>query len=210
MYCRKCGTELQLNAKFCAKCGTKVMDAPLPEESVNPLGVEMQPPFNVAQGINGGSIHLVEGALSVLLAIMALFLPVVRAVYDTGYSTTSMLHVVFNLSRFKFPGKYAPIGPMLGILMFCASIGSLLNAKQAFANELPGSRSVAEGITVSNSYASLVTVYAIALIVLLGIAGGHAYGIAGCSGWAWVLLFGGVACQVVHFARWFLNAQRVG
>lgn len=208
MYCRKCGAEVPAGAQFCAKCGTKVIDAPPSEGTINRSTATSKPLVDIAKGVNAGTIQVAEGALSTILAAMALFAPVVRVIYDTGYSTASMLHVALNLSRFRFPGKYAPIGPVLGILMILACVGSLLNAKQAFANELPKPRSIAGGIKVSNSYASMITIYAIALIILLGIAGGNAYGIAGCSGWAWFLLFGGIACQVIHFVRWSLNAPR--
>ena len=209
MYCRKCGAEVPAGAQFCAKCGTKVIDVPPSDGVINHSDTASKPLVDIAKGVNVGAIQVVEGALSAILAVLALFAPVVRVIYDTGYSTSSMLHVALNLSRFRFPGKYAPIGPILGILMVLACVGSLLNAKQAFANELPKPQSIAGGISVSNSYASMITIYAIALIILLGIAGGNAYGIAGCSGWAWFLLFGGITCQVIHFVRWSLNAPRV-
>lgn len=207
MYCRKCGLEVPAGARFCPKCGNKMIDSPSPlgEESNNSHDDTNKTSSTITQGVYGSSIQMVEGILSMLLAVSVLFLPVVRVFYDTGYGTSSMLHVALNLSRFRFPGKYAPIGFILSIFMVFAFVGSLANAKQAFSNEFPQSMRIAGDIKISNSYTSLVTLYAIALIVLLDIARGNAYGIAGCSGWAWVLLFGGITCQAIHFVRWSMK-----
>ncbi|MDO4539058.1 MAG: zinc ribbon domain-containing protein [Coriobacteriales bacterium] len=208
MYCHKCGLEVREGAQFCPKCGTKLMDAQRPKEPPNRLGAPSKPLDDIAKVVNVGTIHVVEGVLSVILAALALFAPVVRVDYGIDCSNSSMLHVVLNLSSFSYLDNYAWIGPTLGIFMVLVCIGSLLNAKQAFSNELPKAREIVSGIKVSNSYASLITLYAITLIILLGIAKDKTFGIVGCSGWAWLLLLGGISCQVVHFIRWYLNVPR--
>lgn len=202
--------EIHSGAQFCAKCGAKVIYGQETGPQRSGASNIANTLTGMAKSVNGGTLQLAEGILSVLLALMSLFAPVVKVLYDTGYDAESMLHVALNLSRFRFPEKYAPIGPVLVILMILACVGSLVNAKQAFSNELPAQKEVVGGVRLSSSFASVVTVYALMLVILLGIAGGNAYGIAGYTGWVWFLLFVGVACQAIHFVRWSLNAPRVG
>lgn len=170
---------------------------------VNPTLVRM------AKKANTGAIQIAEGVISVVLALMVLFAPVVRvSVYFTE-GNMSMVDIVLNLSRFSdYLGKYAAVGPVLGFFMLFACAASILNAKQAFTNKLPQPKEILKGVKISNAFSSTVTIYSIMLIILLSYVSGQSYGVVSASGWAWFLLFSGIACQIVHFVRFALNAPR--
>lgn len=211
LYCRKCGAEVSDGARFCPKCGAEVsVLGDLPREFVS--GGEAKSFASTATHVNnradGGVFRLAEGGLSALLALMVLFAPVVKIDYYFGDATLSMLDVILNLSRFSdYLGKYAAIAPVLALFMAAAFVGAVLNAKQAFMNELPKTYEVGPAVKISNSFAGAVTGYALALIILLWLASRNSYGIAGASGWAWILLLGGIACEVLHFIRCSPNAS---
>jgi hypothetical protein len=205
--CYKCGAELPNGARFCPKCGTKAMGQPGTDQVGTKVLEATKSLKRVANNVNTKKVQLAEAGISILLALMVLFAPVVELDFYFGKNMVSMLDVVINLSRFSdYLGKFAAIGPLLGVLMIVVCIAIILNAKQAFANELPAPIEIVKGVKISNTYSGAVTVYALVLLVLLGMTSSNSYGMARASGWVWLLLFGGVGCQILHFVRWSQNS----
>ena len=210
MFCHQCGNKLPDDARFCGKCGARIAEgqnaAQTTQRPLKPDDVT-KAIANATKDVNGGTYQLVEGALSVVLALMVLFAPVLKVDYGFGKGAISMLDVVVNLSKYSdFLGDYAAVGPIAGFFTIAVFVSALLNAKQAFMNELPKTKELVGGVKFSDSYAGAVTGFALALIVILGVISRNTYGIAGASGWAWLLLVGGLVCQLMRFIRVSLNA----
>lgn len=209
MFCPQCGNELPDSAHFCGKCGAKVAVGQNTAQGPQRPDDLAKAIASATKDVNGSTIQLVEGALSVVLALMVLFAPVVKVDYGFGKSAISMLDIVINLSRFSdYLGDYAAAGPIAGFFTIAVFVSALMNAKQAFMNELPKTKELVAGVKFSDSYIGAVTGFALMLIIFLGVMSRETYGIAGASGWAWILLVGGLACQFIHFIRVSAGAPR--
>lgn len=207
MFCHQCGNILPDDARFCGKCGARITESQKATQSTPKPDDLSRAIANATKDVNSNTIQLIEGGLSVVLALMVLFAPVLKVDYGFGKGAISMLDVVVNLSKYSdFLGDYAAVGPIAGFFTIAVFVSALLNAKQAFMNELPKTKELVGGVKFSDSYAGAVTGFALALIVILGVISRNTYGIAGASGWAWLLLVGGLVCQLMRFIRVSLNA----
>lgn len=204
MHCSKCGAQVSDTARFCPKCGARIERLANNPSDSGIGGSEKDGPSQLKSlaNIDVKGLQLVECIISVVLGLMVLFAPVIKINYYFGNSSLSMIDLLINASRFRdYLGEYAVFGIFIGVMAVIVSFCSFLNAKQALENEFPTIRKI-KGVNYSFSNNSdVVTVFAIILIILLFIASNESYGIAGASGWAWLLLLGGIACEVVHSLR---------
>lgn len=210
MICPNCKAQISDEARFCPSCG----DAITKQESSSGGGEGaiygfVKSLLDSTKNVKDSTLCTVEGVLSIVLAAMIVFAPVIKVDYYFGSNAVSMLTLVTNLSKLSnYLGKYSFIGPLLAVDMIFACLGIAMNAKQAFKNELTGSIEITKDIKIPNAYPGAATVYALSLIIILMFVSSSSRGIVGASGWTWLLLFGGIACQVVHFIRWSRNTPR--
>lgn len=207
MYCHKCGAELPDIAQYCPKCGVKTLIqpsvSPIRSRDSNAVNVHPHPtrlPKN-SNTTNEGALHLIEGVLSALLAVAILLVPTVSINYYFGETELSILDLLLNYSTYSdLFGQYSIVVPVLGIWMAFNCVCETLNAVQAFSNKAPKTI-VRKGITFSSSTSGGATRYALVLIILLTMLSKFLHGAIGASKWTWVLLLGGIACQIVHHVR---------
>ena len=156
---------------------------------------------NTTQANSNATARTVEGILSIILALVIPFAPMVKISFITT-SEWTMMDLVFNLSKFgDYLGKYAIFGPLLAILMVAAIGLSLMNAFRAFNKRKAAGQSPATDDFLSSFGVGMITGYALLLILALFYLKEETYGIGGPTGWAWIQLILAIVNQVVHGIR---------
>lgn len=205
MYCRKCGGEISSTSRFCPKCGTPVVGQPSSGQGSVPIISSGSVTEGGSSQMMGkeGSLRMVEGALSVVAALVIVFAPSITVdLYFAGTSCT-LLSVILRLSKYsEYLEEFTVIVIVLGILMVASVVEYLINAKQCFDGTPSIKKDPKTGKNALNiDHVFMGVPYSIMLIVVLALCSNESYGIIKSNGWVWITLLICTALFVVHVMR---------
>ncbi len=118
MYCPSCGQQNQPNARFCGKCGEKILG------SDNPSPVAHNPVDNVANPNTGHHTRTeVSGGMKIGVILGTLFFPIVGIIMGIIFLNDS------NPAKKEVGKTWLWLGVVFGVLWFIFSMMSMAYAQ---------------------------------------------------------------------------------